>query len=183
MNTTIDIHSHKEHLININIYEGKLHESVLVICSATGVKQTYYKKIAKYFQGYGITVITFDYEGIGNSLKKNIKHSETTLTDWGKNDLEAVLEYSEKKFPNYNLIILGHSIGGQLIGLAKKALLANKIILICSQSGYWGHWEGIGKLKMWLNWNFLFPFLINLFGYMPSKKISNMENLTKKSCD
>lgn len=179
MNTSVTINSKKGYVINVTIYKQTIQKNVLVICSAIGVKQTFYKKIAKYFQENDITVITFDYSGIGNSLIGNIKNSQTTLTNWGNNDLEAVLEYCEQNYPNTNLTILGHSIGGQLVGLTKNALSANKIILICSQSGYWGHWDGIEKLKMWLNWNILFPALIKVFGYMPSKKFSRMENLPK----
>ena len=40
-------------------------------------------------------------------------------------------------------------------------------------------WKGFDRVKMWANWHILFPILINLFGYMPSKRISGMENLPK----
>ena len=77
------------------------------------------------------------------------------------------------------LFLLGHSIGGQLIGFAKSSLDLHKIVLVATQSGYWKLWKGKDQLLMWLNWHILFPILPPIFGYMPSKKISSMENLPK----
>ncbi|WP_310556681.1 alpha/beta fold hydrolase [Flavobacterium sp.] len=142
-------------------------------------KTKFYSKFAQYMQEHNITVITFDYAGIGGSLKTNIKNIKNSVYDWANNDLDAILEHCKNTYPNQKLTLLGHSIGGQLIGLTEKSLTVNKIILVNAQSGYWGFWTGFQKVKMWLNWNVLFPSLINVFGYMPSKKISGMENLPK----
>lgn len=152
---------------------------MLVIASATGVKQQFYRKFAEYFSANGITVITFDYAGIGQSLKQPIRIVKATAADWGRNDLEAVLQYARENYPEASLNMLGHSIGGQLIGLATSSTALNKLILVAAQSGYWKWWKGTDRIKMWLNWHLLFPTLTTLFGYMPTKKISGMENLPK----
>lgn len=175
MNATIYINSK----INVTIYEANKPNSILIICSATGVKQNFYKKFSQYLCEHNITVITFDYGGIGGSLKDNIRNVKSSLYDWGYCDLDAVINHCTNNYPNLKLILLGHSIGGQMIGLTEKSVIANKIILVNAQSGYWGFWTGFQKVKMWLNWNILFPLLINLFGYLPSKRISSMENLPK----
>lgn len=179
MNTVIYINSKNQHLINVTIYEAIHPVSVLVICSATGVKQSFYKKFAQYMSEDNITVVTFDYAGIGGSLKTNIGNMKNSLYDWGKNDVGAVVDYCINAYPNLKLILLGHSIGGQLIGLTEKSLIAHKIIVVNAQSGYWGFWTGFQKTKMWFTWNVLFPSLISIFGYLPSKRISGMENLPK----
>lgn len=124
-------------------------------------------------------MITFDYVGIGGSLKTHIRNIKTSIYDWANNDLEAVINHCKSAYPDLNLILMGHSMGGQLIGLTEKSLTANKIILVNAQSGYWGFWDGFQKLKMWLTWNLLVPSLTNLFGFLPSKRISGMENLPK----
>lgn len=154
-------------------------ETVLIIASATGVKQEYYFKFAKYAQHNGITVITFDYTGIGRSLKKPIQEVKTNAADWGSNDLERIIQYVINNYPKSEKAILGHSIGGQLIGLAQSSCQMDKIVLVAAQSGYWKHWKGMARIKMWLNWYVLFPFLIATFGYLKSKKISGMEDLPK----
>jgi predicted alpha/beta hydrolase len=174
----IDIKTEKGYDITAKIFEAEK-SAVLVIASATGVKQGYYKKFSEFISLKGITVITFDYSGIGLSLKQPIKQIKSNVSDWGKNDLEAVIQYARAKYPNAKITILGHSIGGQIIGLAKSSSTVQKVILVCAQSGYWKLWNGFGKVKMWANWHILFPILINVFGYFPSKKFSGMEDLPK----
>lgn len=164
--------------ITAQIYDAEKN-TVLIISPATGVKQGFYKKFADFISANGITVITFDYSGIGLSLKKPIKQIKCSASDWGKNDLEAVIKFTKENYPNAKITLLGHSIGGQIIGLAKSSSELQKIILVSAQSGYWKMWKGFDRVKMWANWHILFPILINLFGYMPSKRISGMENLPK----
>ncbi len=175
----IEITSHSETL-SATIFKSDKDQTVLIIASATGVKQEYYQKFSEYLSDNGVSVLTFDYSGIGRSLTKPIKELNSNAADWGKNDLEYVIQYAIRKYPNSKKVILGHSIGGQLIGLAKSSTKFDKIILVAAQSGYWKFWKGIDRIKMWFNWYILFPVLLNLFGYLNSKKLSGMENLPKK---
>lgn len=163
--------------IALTVFESNRSLDVLIIASATGVKKNFYKKFASYVASCGVTVITFDYLGIGQSLNTHIRRHTNNISDWGEKDLEAVIQYAARRYAGLRLTILGHSIGGQLAGLAPSSALANKIVLVAAQSGYWDFWKGFGKLKMWATWFLLFPFLTKLFGYMPSKKFSGMENL------
>ena len=165
--------------IALTVFEANSPKQVLIIAPATGVKQSFYKKFASYLAGNHITVITFDYFGIGKSLKQPIKTISVNAASWGQNDLEAVILYTKTNFSNLPLTLLGHSIGGQLIGLAPSSVVAEKIILVAAQSGYWRFWKGTGRIKMWGNWHLLFPLLTTVFGYMPSKKFSGMENLPR----
>lgn len=174
----IEIKTTNLNQITAQIYEAGIN-TVLIISSATGVKQGFYKKFADFVSANGVTVITFDYSGIGLSLKKPIKQIKSSASDWGKNDLEAVIKFTKENHPNAKITLLGHSIGGQIIGLAKSSSEVQKIILVSAQSGYWKMWKGFDRIKMWANWHILFPTLINVFGYMPSKRISGMENLPK----
>jgi predicted alpha/beta hydrolase len=175
----LEIKTNYGNSITASIYEADKN-TILIIASATGVKQSFYKKFADFVSTNGVTVITFDYSGIGLSLKKPIQQVVSNATDWGKNDLESIIKYAKENYPNAKITLLGHSIGGQLIGLAKSSSQVQKLILVAAQSGYWKLWKGNSKLMMWLNWHVLFPTLINIFGYMPSKKISKMENLPKR---
>jgi len=174
----IEIKTTNLNQITAQIYEAEKN-TVLIISSATGVKQGFYKKFADFVSTNGITVITFDYSGIGLSLNKPIKQIKSSASDWGKNDLDSVIKFTKENYPNAKITLLGHSIGGQIIGLSKSSSEVQKIILVSAQSGYWKMWKGFDRLKMWANWNILFPVFINLFGYMPSKRFSGMENLPK----
>lgn len=176
---TVEIPTNKDYSISANIYDVPKSTTVLIISSATGVKQSYYKKFAEFIREKGISVITFDYLGIGKSLKEPLKNLNNTTVDWSKTDLSSVINYTEQNYPESKITLLGHSIGGQLIGLSKSSTIAHKVILVAAQSGYWKFWKGFERYKLWIYWKILFPFLIKTFGYLPSKKISGMENLPK----
>ena len=162
-----------------SLYNAVNSDRIIIIVSAAGVLQSFYKKIAEFFQNNNISTITFDYAGIGKSLNGNIKKENSNLTNWGNRDLEAVIKYTIETYPRFKIILLGHSIGGQLIGLAPSSYMADKIILVAAQSGYWKFWKGVSKIRMWANWYLLVPILTKGFGYLPSKKISRMESLPK----
>ena len=172
-------------ILSATLFEAKNDNPVImtIIASATGVKQEYYQKFSSYLSDNGVSVLTFDYIGIGRSLTRPIKELKNNVADWGKNDLENVIQYVIKNYPNSKKVILGHSIGGQLVGLAKSSTKFDKIILIAAQSGYWKFWKGIDRIKMFFNWYVLFPTLLYLFGYLNSKKLSGMENLPKNVAD
>lgn len=176
---TINIKTENNSSITATVYNGKQNHHILIIASATGVKQSFYKKFSEFISENNITVITFDYQGIGLSLERKIKELQNNAQDWGSVDLENVIKYIKEKHPNSKISIIGHSIGGQLIGIAKSSTEIHKVILVATQSGYWKFWKGFERIKMWLNWYILFPSLIKVFGYMPSEKLSGMENLPK----
>ncbi len=166
-------------ILSATIFDSTDPAIVLVIASATGVRQSFYKKFAEFMSSKNITVITFDYYGIGRSLNEPIKELTNNASDWGTKDLESVLNYTLETYPTLKKHLLGHSIGGQLAGLSKSSTKLNKIILVAAQSGYWKFWSGVGRIKMWANWHILFPVLLRFFDYLPSKRISGMENLPK----
>ena len=176
---SISISTNKGNRVTATVYEGE-GEIVLIISSATGVKQGFYSTFSSYLQTFGITVITFDYQGIGNSLNSPIEKLSTRLSDWGMYDLDAVIQFAKSNYSLAKITLLGHSIGGQLVGFARSSYLLDRIILVASQSGYWNHWEGMDKLKMWIYWHVFFPSLSSLFKYFPSKSLSRMENLPKQ---
>lgn len=174
---TINTSAHKA--IHCSLFNAAGSDKIIIIASAAGVLQSFYKKIAEFFQNNNISTITFDYTGIGKSLQVNIENENSNLTGWGNRDLESVIDLTSVTFPNHKIILLGHSIGGQLIGLAPSSYMTNKIILVGAQSGYWKFWKGFAKIKMWINWHLLVPLLLKGFGYLPSKKFSRMESLPK----
>lgn len=176
---SISISTNKGYAISATVFEGE-GDLVLIISSATGVKQGFYSSFSGYLQNFGVTVITFDYQGIGHSLNSPIEKLSTRLSDWGMYDLDAVIQFAKSNYSLAKITLLGHSIGGQLVGFSRSSFQLDRIILVASQSGYWKHWEGMDKLKMWIYWHVIFPSLSSFFNYFPSKSLSKMENLPKQ---
>lgn len=167
------------YVLSATKFVAKDERQVVIIGSATGVKQEYYSHFAEYLAQHGVTVYTFDYGGINLSKKASLRSFDTSLTHWAINDIESVLQHVKKQHPTQNIHYLGHSIGGQLLGLVPSNHLFENVVLVASQSGHTRFWSGIGKIKMLFNWYVLFPVFVNLLGYLPSKKITGMENLPK----
>lgn len=155
---------------------------ILVISSATGVLQSFYGRFAAYMAELGFTVFTFDYRGIGESGSDPSQLRETglDLRSWGSNDQAAMIRYAKSEMPNNELIVLTHSIGGQLFGFNPEFENVDKLVMVASQSGYWKYFKGIHLPKMWLFWNVLIPLATPLYGYFPAKKLGLFENLPRE---
>lgn len=175
----LEIKTPLDYVISAIKYSAEEEKQIVVIGSATGVKQGYYSNFAQFLAENGVTTYTFDYGGINLSKTKSLRVFDTSLTNWATNDLESLLLYVQKQHPEKKINYIGHSIGGQLLGLVPSNSLINNVILVASQSGYAPLWRGIGKAKMLFNWYLLFPILSRIFGYLPSKKLTGMEDLPK----
>ncbi|NRB58458.1 MAG: alpha/beta fold hydrolase [Winogradskyella sp.] len=151
----------------------------IIISSATGVLQRYYSKFANHFSSLGYTVYTFDYYGIGESKRKPLKEIDTDLKSWGENDQAAVVDYAKLKHPYDKLILVTHSIGGQILSFNKSLDKVDAIVTVASQSGYWKHWKGFERFKLYVFWNALIPVFTPIFGYFPAKKLGLFESLPK----
>lgn len=151
----------------------------ILIASATGVKKEYYQKFAEFLCQENFNVYTFDYTGIGDSRQGSIKKNKASASSWAQNDLDAAIKLVKGTHIDTKLILMGHSIGGQLIGLDPSSKLADAIILVAAQTGYWRFWNGFNKIKMYTTWYFLIPTLTAVFGYFPGKRLGLSEDLPK----
>lgn len=153
----------------------------IIISSATGVLQGYYSSFATHFASLGYTVYTFDYSGIGKSGSgiKALKENTTTLRGWGRIDQAAVIAHAHRHDPRNKIILVPHSVGGQILGFNPNYMYLDKIVMIASQTGYWRYYKGIHLPKMWLFWYVLIPGTTFLFDYFPAKRLRLFENLPK----
>ncbi|WP_299102570.1 alpha/beta fold hydrolase [uncultured Winogradskyella sp.] len=178
----VNINTPLGHQIGLTVFKPKSsNQKSIIISSATGVLQYYYSKFSVYFSELGYTVYTFDYSGIGKSNKNTsqLKSSIVDLKTWGENDQASVIDYAILQNTDHKLILITHSIGGQILAFNKNVSKIDTIITVASQSGYWKHWKGFERLKMITFWYVLIPVLTPLFGYFPAKKIGLFENLPK----
>ena len=84
--------------ISLKIFEPKISNGkLLLVNSATGVKQQVYFSFSKYFAEKGFTVITYDYRGIGESKPKKLRDFEASMRIWGTKDFKMVTDFIKKK--------------------------------------------------------------------------------------
>lgn len=141
---------------------------VLVIGSALGVPRYFYFKFARFFAAHNFTVITFDYRGIYASTCDTLSGSEMKMEHWGSRDIESALGYAQNEFMPDELIYLGHSCGGQLIGLAPSCRQIGKIIFVACQQGYWKLWPWPYNIGVYLTWQLL-DAASSFVDYVPTK--------------
>ena len=89
----------------------------VLLSPATGVKQHYYLRFVHWLAQQGHDVLVFDYRGIGLSLHGPLKHCRASLAEWGQQDQVAALEWLLQRTGSAQALLLGHSAGGQMIGL------------------------------------------------------------------
>jgi predicted alpha/beta hydrolase len=141
----------------------------VVIGGATAVKQAYYARFAAWLSLRGFTVLTFDYRGVGESRPAKLRGFDARMRDWGQRDLEGVLHFAQEDAGARPLHYVGHSVGGQLLGLAESAGHVQKAVTVASQSGYWGHWRGASALHKAAVWYGLLPVVGTALGYVPGQ--------------
>lgn len=151
----------------------------VVIAGATGVKRQFYAAFARQLVEAGFSVLTFDYRGIGGSAPPTLRGFEARMQDWGTHDLDSALAWVVDTVRPRRLLFVGHSVGGQLLGLADHADLVDAAVCIGSQSGYWGHWPWQTRAGIGLLWFALIPGLSPLLGKFPSSKLGLGQDLPR----
>ncbi len=131
----------------------------LQINSATGVPRGYYNAFAAHQAARGFTVLTFDYRGIGGSPHAAGRPAPRML-DWGLQDAPAAAQYLAQRFPTLTPTLLGHSFGGQVIGLMPQAGSFAAIVTVAAQHGYWRNWSADYQWKLFFIWYGLVPLLL-----------------------
>ena len=153
----------------------------MLISSATAVHQDYYKRFALYFAEQGFATYTFDYSGFGASgnTMDYLRSHNGGIIGWGAVDQKAMVQKIQENHPKLNVVLVTHSIGGQIVGFNPLNTTFEKVIMAASQSGYWKIYSGWDQMRLWLFWYFFIPVFTPLFGYYPGKSIGIVDNLPR----
>ncbi len=150
-------------------------KATLLIGSALGVPQQFYKHFAAFMATQGFQCLSFDYRGTGLS-KFNGRAGDIRLADWGQLDVEAGIQ-TAKQLANKigldpsELYYVGHSIGGQLLGLAKSAPQIKACMFVGASAPYWARWPYPRKLFMSVVCYGLLPLLSFARQMFPAKAV------------
>ncbi|RMF68654.1 MAG: alpha/beta fold hydrolase [Calditrichaeota bacterium] len=150
---------------------------IILICPATGVKRRYYARYAEFLAQQGFTVITFDYRGVGDSRPATLNKFRAFMHEWGEKDIDAMIGWIEAHYPGRQIFGVVHSVGGQVLGLAKRARHLDAVVMIGCQSGYWRLWPFPLNYGILILWYVLIPILTTLLSYFPSRLFGMGENL------
>jgi predicted alpha/beta hydrolase len=149
----------------------------VIVPAAMGVSQNFYARFAEWLASQGYSVTTFDYRGIGLSAPSSLRGFRINIVDWAREDCVAVIDFTRERRPELPLYWIGHSLGGQLIGLIPNRHHIARVIAVAAGSGYWraNAWP-TKRFVLWL-WYVAAPLAIRLCGYFPGKRLRKVGDL------
>jgi predicted alpha/beta hydrolase len=91
------------------------------------------------------------------------------MRQWGEEDLAGILDWIAGHLRPKRLLVVGHSVGGQLVGLAANNHRVHALVMVGSQSAWWGHWPVPARYRMALTWFVTMPLVTRIYGYLPGR--------------
>jgi predicted alpha/beta hydrolase len=161
---------------------GFARAAVIVPC-AMGVAQKYYAQFAEWLAGRGFLVATFDYRGIGLSAPPSLRGFDVTINGWATQDCAAVIDFVKAQLPDAPLYWIGHSLGGQLLGLIPNRDAIDRAITVATGSGYWLENSWRTRKYVWWLWFVIAPLATRLAGYFPGKRLRKVGDLPRGVMD
>ncbi len=150
----------------------------VLLCGATGVPHRFYTPFASWLAGQGFPTLTFDYRGIGASLfGTHPRDCPARKQDWGELDMPAALDWLRKRTGSGQADLIGHSAGGQLVGLMPNFDALRKVVMVACSTGYVGSIRFPTRFLAEVMLRVYLPLTANLLGYSPARWIGMGEDL------
>ena len=154
----------------------------VLIAPAMGVSQSYYADFAGWLAAQGYLVLSFDYRGMGASrpaaFARSLRGFETDVVTWAERDAAAAITHLQRDLGDAGPVHwLGHSLGGQIVGLLPQPQRLGRIVTVGSGSGYWRENAPRLRRSVWALWYFIAPLSLRLAGYFPGKRLRKVGDL------
>jgi predicted alpha/beta hydrolase len=142
-------------------------DCAVIVNSAIGVERRFYAPFAAYLAQRGFDALTYDYRGVGGSAASLLHDPDVRMADWGERDFASVIDHARHELGRRGVAVVGHSAGGQILGLADNNAHVSAVLLVAAQGGYWKHWTGFARARMAFYMFVLLPAAVDLLGYAP----------------
>ncbi|MCC8943410.1 alpha/beta fold hydrolase, partial [Bradyrhizobium sp. Arg68] len=111
----------------------------VLINSATAVPRKVYRGFAGYLARRGAAVLTYDYRGTGDSRPKakSLDGFKADMADWAALDVTATVRWMRERYRDLPFAYVGHSFGGQALGLLADNAEIPRALLVASQAAHW----------------------------------------------
>jgi predicted alpha/beta hydrolase len=150
----------------------------VLINSAAAVPRKLYRGFAGYLARRGCAVLTYDYRGTGDSRPqarsghgepKSLAGFKASMSDWAAKDIAAAVAWMRQRYGALPFAYVGHSFGGQALGLLPNNPEISRALLIAAQAGYWKLMAAPERYRVYAMLNFIGLPLTRALGYMPGK--------------
>ncbi len=148
--------------------QGAAKGGVVINCG-TGLTQRLYKHLARHLAAAGYETLTYDYRGMGESKPDRLRGFAASKREWAARDFGAALAWHRERDADRPLFLVGHSFGGQAIGLQSMSKDLDAIVLVATQSGDLRHWRGSEWRRLARAWYLTVPLATAWYGYLPGR--------------
>ena len=160
-----------------NLLESKTPKGVVLINPGTAIKTSFYIPFAKYLVDNDFHVITWNYRGFCESQTKKLSQCQYAYSDIGRYDIPAVIDKVKSMYSDFPLHCVGHSAGGQQIGLANNYHKLDALIAVAVSAGYFAYMPLASRIRANFFFRLFAPITNAIFNYVPAKKLKLMEDL------
>lgn len=152
--------------------------AVVIINPATGVLARFYHRYARFLADEGFVALTYDYRGIGQSRPPRMRGCGYRWRDWGEQDFDAAVRFVRAAWTDdVPIMVVGHSVGGFLPGLAESGSRIERMLTVGAQYGWWGDYAPRHRLGLFLKFHAVMPPITALAGYFPGRRLGWLEDL------
>ena len=111
---------------------------LVLISSAAAVPRGYYANYARHLVEAGcVAALTFDYRGLPGSPRPAAWRGRLNMIDWGARDFPAAMHALEESAGDREMVGVGHSYGGQALGISSVSNRFSRYAAVATLSGYW----------------------------------------------
>ena len=123
----VEIAAQGARLVGTLYHPAGVPKAAIVLHGAVGVQAGFYRAFATWLTTQGFACLTYDYRDFGASARGPIRASAASLADWGLRDQPAALAALRRLVPDVPVWVIGHSLGGTMLGFHPMAGVARVI--------------------------------------------------------
>ena len=142
----------------------------VIVAAAMMVRRRFYTRFAAWMAEHGVHAVTFANRGSGESLALETGSWDHRLEHWGQLDLPAVIEHVRAERPRDRIFVVGHSMGGQIVGLTESLHDLDGVITVAATAAWWGNWPLPDRLWI-LAWHTAIPLIGRALPIFPAGRL------------
>jgi predicted alpha/beta hydrolase len=91
------------------------------------------------------------------------------MRDWAALDVAGAIDHMRNVWPAAGLAVVGHSFGGQAVGLVPNNGEISRVFLVAAQAGYWRLFQAPERYRVYVMMRFIGAPVARALGYVPGR--------------
>lgn len=147
---------------------------VILVFAAMGAPARAYRRLARWFAEHGYAIATMDTRGTGESTPTPKRGIDFGVSAHLYGDWPAAIAWARATYPNRKIVLLGHSIGGQLSSIyaGQHSEKIAALVLLTTTAVWWKAVPGIAHRLGALVMFSVFAAVSRLLGWFPGQRFN-----------